>query len=732
MTTTMTDEERRRLEAEMGSPDPGFEAWVGGEANTASPSGPTDTTGGSVPGTIDPVTGTTENPTPQTTPPESPDTLNTQTVYDPSTGGQTLHPSYYEIHDDPDVDQLSEGERNDPASVARWNQARSGLAVFQGLTPEAQAKLKAAYPHAKDRELGMMVHGGSFTADGERRTDAELGVTGATGSPDGAFVNPWAGDGSGGGSWAPPPPPPPPAAPPPPADFRALTQMSAMGDLPQFERPDTPEGFQRPDDPGAAPDFQAIAAALSDYTRPDAPGEAPDFRAIAEGIGAYETPDGAFMGEGMYDDMESFARDYLGAYNPFGQGAGAAGLAELSARMDQRRGADAIAIDDWIAERGLVGSSYEGDARIGAAESARRDELLEAFELQKLMADYEMRGRESAGNLGLQTGEFGRGLGADRRQDAQYKQDDSLRRGALELEAAGQQEDSTMDRARFDSEVEKIAQELALQKGSLEITAADLAEAAEMARSRFGLDVEETAATDSLNRGRLALDTETAATDSDFRNTQLQMQDSLNRAELALQAGLAGDAAQMDRARLELDTMRAMDEATLSRSELELQKQQIDLRAWEIMEDSRLRGRAMDIDEARIQAELQIRRDQMGQDASQFDRSLNQQGHQFDQAMWRDLLRWMDDTETDFSDLPPGMLEAMGLDPNDVPDVPDVQASDPDEEAPQADRYYQTKPTEPPEGSTKKDGYWEVTPQGYRWKVDRQDWWNPFDWGDNA
>lgn len=96
--------------------------------------------------------------------------------------------------------------------------------------------------------------------------------------------------------------------------------------------------------------------------------------------------------------------------------------------------------------------------------------------------------------------------------------------------------------------------------------------------------------------------------------TELQQRDSIQRAELALEAAIQGDKAALDRARIELDRWRAEDEATLSREELARRDREIEMEAYRMQEDFRLRGIELDTDTAIAYAELAIRKQGLDQD----------------------------------------------------------------------------------------------------------------------
>ncbi len=483
---------------------------------------------------------------------------------------------------------------------------------------------------------------------------------------------------SGSGTTVPPPPPPPPPVAPAP-NFAGGVQMPTLGGLPGFTAPTVNgapnylamlqgmQGFQAPQAPGAAPNYGGIVGGLPEYQRPTAPGAAPDFNAIAGQVGAYETPEGAFTGQDMYARLGQYATDWMGNPNPYMSEAVQAARAAGDLRLSKAQADEERSIAEWASSRGLVGSSYEGDQRVQLAEAIRRQRAQEEADYLKMLAGEETASRAAAGQFGLGTAELGRGIGADIRSEAQYKQEDSARRAALGLEAAGRQEGATMDRAQLEAQVNQIAQELALQRGSLEITAADREEAANIARARFGLDVSQLQAQSELALRGMSLDAAQMQEASDqfrsgfelqvqqqgfeqaYQGLQLQMQDGLNRAQLNLEAAIAGDQSAMQRAALELDQMKAMDAAVLDRAQIQQRDNEIAQRAWEIQGQWQMQGQELSQEQARLLAEFEIRRNEMQQREAQFRANYGLNAWDMTQGHNIDLLRliWGDGLGTD-------------------------------------------------------------------------------------
>ena len=494
-----------------------------------------------------------------------------------------------------------------------------------------------------------------------------------------------------------PPPPVPPSAPSPAPTF--TTDVAPLGPLPQFQRPGAPgaaqdfaavtqglAGFQRPDAPADAPDFTGVMGGIPDFQRPDAPGDAPDFGAITgrlgdfqrpdapaaapgfeTGVGEFVSPEDTFWGEDIYGDMADYSREWLDTPNRYMSELALATRAAGDARLAEAERAGRIGIDEWASGRGLVGSSYEGEQVVDLEASIDRNRRDQEAELLRFLTEAETMDRERAGRMALDTGEFGRGLGRERRDEAAIAQQLALDRGSLEVTAQDRADAAEMRRAELGLDVERTAADVEARRTGLELTAAQAGDESELLRAGLALDVEREAGGQALRKGALDVEakraqdaaeqfraqlgletarvgaeaearvaglTLTAAEmqesaeqfrskfelqieevgfDAAFRNAELQQRDGIQRAQLSLQAAIAGDNAAMNRVRHELDVMRAMDTALMNRAAIENQNNQIAIRAYEIMTRAETEGRRMSIEEARWVADLEFRNDDLAE-----------------------------------------------------------------------------------------------------------------------
>ncbi len=432
---------------------------------------------------------------------------------------------------------------------------------------------------------------------------------------------------------APPPPPTPPATPPP---TTIAANMPTLGEMPEFTAPGDPAdapnysgitddlaGYSAPAAaPAAAPDYGEIAANVEGFQPGEGPGDAPAFE---HGVDAYETPEGTFGGEDIYGNLETYAQDWLANPNRYLSELAESERLTSDAEFDEYERGARVDMDEFFSGRGLVASNYEGEARIDLKGEMSRARGARDTELLRMLATAETEDRERAGRLGIDTGEFGKELGSERRGEAKDAQALALERGELDLTADELKERAKEFRAELSLDEAKTMAEDEARRAGISLSAAELTERAEQFRSEHALESARTAAEQERAdaglkltakemqeeaerfRSEFALEAEKVGFDAAFKAAELKQRDSYQRAALELDAAIAGDKAAMDRVRTELDKMRIMEQATMDRAELEQRDQELELRAYEIQTDAQLRGQEMDIDVARTKAEFDMR-----------------------------------------------------------------------------------------------------------------------------
>ncbi|TVQ98318.1 MAG: hypothetical protein EA398_13535 [Deltaproteobacteria bacterium] len=326
------------------------------------------------------------------------------------------------------------------------------------------------------------------------------------------------------------------------------------------------------------------------------PGEAPDYQGIVDGIPEYETPENAFLGEGLFGDLENYARDWMANPNRYASELAEATRAEGDLRRQQERDNRQREIEEWSASRGLTASSLEGELMVQLMDAMQLAQSQEELQLLQQIADAEIQDRQAAGLFGTAVADMGRRLGETRIAEAQSAQDLAMRRADRQLTAAQLQDASEMARAQFGLDLENAAVNQGVRQAGLALQAAEMQEQSQRFRAQF----EEEVARFGFEAG--------------YRNAQLEQQRHIQQAELNLRAAIAGDQAAMDRVRVEVDIMRAQDAAILSREQLAQQDQQMQMRAWEIQGNWNMAGTQLSMEHSRWLAEMEERRERFEAD----------------------------------------------------------------------------------------------------------------------
>lgn len=328
-----------------------------------------------------------------------------------------------------------------------------------------------------------------------------------------------------GGVVVPPPPPPPPPA----------------GSLPPGGVAANP--YTAPQNPDLFADFD-LAGYLDGIMGGSAPtpGAAPErtgptMGAVQAGP-QYETAEGAFQGEELSPDLVEYARRLMENPNVYDEGFVADSLGVINADIDRQR-ADAMrGLDERMAARGTIAGSpdllegYDIATRLAEVEAARKNDLA------KFIGQAELQGRGLGLNAGLGVGEFGRGLGSDRRSEGQFSWQADRTTGRDAEEDARFRYSAGEDRYRFDAQNQLQRDALALDAYRTDLNAG--MQAAQMRLQELGMRADEAfrysqLATDTEFRNRaLQLQSEGMRLDEAFRRAELDLRGELGRGELGI------------------------------------------------------------------------------------------------------------------------------------------------------------------------------------------------------
>lgn len=261
-----------------------------------------------------------------------------------------------------------------------------------------------------------------------------------------------------------------------PTDGATLDPSPEPGDqeIPPGEEADGGQPGQPADGSGVDPFQRTPFQVPTMPPPPPPPPPPPNFRAIAEQAPVYQTPEGAFRGEEMWDPMRDYVLDWMENPNRYLSDLAQATRSEMDARLRHQEEMGTKGIEEWAASRGLTGSTYEGAEMKRLQEAQQRTLLEEERALLEQVATAETMDRQAALNAALGVGDFGRGLGADRREDAMNHARTGLQRQALILEAAVAGDRAAMDRARHELAVMEAMDRATLSRSELELRSEEI------------------------------------------------------------------------------------------------------------------------------------------------------------------------------------------------------------------------------------------------------------------
>ena len=422
----------------------------------------------------------------------------------------------------------------------------------------------------------------------------------------------------------------------------------------------TPEGTQTVAPtaaPGAAPVPTIPTNPMSEPPPPPPPPTPGVNPAVAAGPGGAPTVGGTNIGD--------YASEWMSNPNRYLSPLVSAVRESGDLRREQMEREAGAGIDEWISQRGLVGSSYEGDARVDLQSQLAQNAAEEERQLLQMLADIEARDRLAAGEFGLDVAEFGQ------REDIVDKQLGTqlqLQGNELAQREAEFARNFGLDERRFTEQQNQFAQQYAEQVASRLQQNEQFYDALQSDEARFAMDA-------GLRERALDLQARGMDMDDAFRRAALEQERDLTMSAQELErmgmnlddayryAALAQDSRFRDRA-LDLEERgMTLDEAfryaELDQNErfrdraLDLEEQGLNMdeayRYAVLDQDERFRQRAldlesrgMDLDEAYRQAELELREEGMDLDEAfrRAELDLREEGMDLDERFRRDELKY--------------------------------------------------------------------------------------------
>ena len=415
----------------------------------------------------------------------------------------------------------------------------------------------------------------------------------------------------------------------------------------------------------------------------------------------YETPEGAFRAEESAAGIQDFASNMMASPSRYDSGL----IRDISGVIDEDlaegRQKATTQLDEMMAQRGLVGSSVEGELYKDMMTDLERERTRRLTDLQRAAADTYAQDVATAGEMGFRSGEFQRGLGQDRANEGRFAADfgqgqyeferaygtqSALDARALELQETGMNLDEAYRRARleqesgqFESEQERIRSEFESELG--EVRAArmqdfgfrqeefDLAVKAQQSQAETEgrpLDIEEARdlAEQDLRLQQLEQEAELAGETIDLDRERLKIQneqfaDNLEQDQQVLEEQRQSRLAQIgiEAGRLQNETLRIQQEAELAGEEMDLQaardRAEVELRTADRVEEARQANLSLSLEEARIEAEEDMFADELAARQTEFASRLGLETQQYQEQVAA--------RKAEYSDRVSERLSEMGL-----------------------------------------------------------------------
>ena len=363
----------------------------------------------------------------------------------------------------------------------------------------------------------------------------------------------------------------------------------------------------------------------------------------------YETAEDAYKAEPAGDEMADFASKAMATPSRYDSDLIKDITGQIDAELEQKKLYAGTELDEFMSQRGMVGSSVEGELRksmLGDMERQRQERL---NELNVRAADSWAADRAGVADIGFKSAEFQRSLGGDKENAAryeaefgqsQYEFDKTYGQGAwsnrieekrLELTEKGMDQDDAYRKAMSDVQEEQFAETLGEERAARV--------------QRYGLDIG-------------ALENETRRIENE--ETGLSMQQVRDQAEINLrleqlqaQKEESGEAFEVDRERIRIQNDQFRDRLGLEQLQYEeqraariatigLSQEGLDQSAERLQLDALVQGRTMDLQEARNLAEIEHRTLELSNTMGLEQARLKAQDNQFQAQHNQSRQQWAD------------------------------------------------------------------------------------------
>ena len=368
-------------------------------------------------------------------------------------------------------------------------------------------------------------------------------------------------------------------------------------------------------------------------------GEGGGFPAGPAGAGPVEhqTATGAFRGAAAAPGLENFASGAMAAPSRYDSQLIQDFTSQIDADLAAKRQAAQVDLDEFMSQRGMVGSSVEGELYSGMLTDLEAERTRRMTDLNKAAADAWAQDRAGAADIGFRSGEFQRALGGDEENAArwasefgqgqyefeqQFGTQNAIQREALRLQEKGMDLDEAYRQAQATVQQTQFASEQQQQQSQFE---AQLSEAQQSRIQQYGLD------TESLNLKAQEIQNQAsqAGREMDIREATNQAEIDLRIDEMAQQAELAGEEFDIQRERLTMQNEQFQSEMSQQQAQLEESRlgrlQELGLSTRQLDQETeriQLANKDMDLQQARDEAEVQYRSEQLQLEADRLGQEL--------------------------------------------------------------------------------------------------------------
>lgn len=377
-----------------------------------------------------------------------------------------------------------------------------------------------------------------------------------------------------------------------------------------------------------------------------------DFAAGTAPRPKYETPDEVFRAEAVAQPIQDFAMEGLETPGRFDSQLVQDITSQIDAELANKRVQAGSELDEFMSQRGLVGSSVEGELRRGLYGDLERQRAERLNELNLQAANTFAGDRAAAADTAFRSGELERSLGGDRENverfrsefeqgqyesDREYQTNTLIQERALDLQEKGMDLENAREQARLEIQQEQFKSEQEQQKEMFDVTMTET-------RQQRLQDLGVTQQDFDLRVQQLQQEAIESGRTLDLAEAQFEADRDLRVEQLEQEARNADRAFNMDDARLRAEQEQYQQDHRLRQEEL-AQRADLDQKLYREQVETR-QAEYRDRQEARV-AEMALQNDAQGYDREMQamnrvleERALQMQEDGMDnEAAWREADR---------------------------------------------------------------------------------------------